>query len=190
MLTFSRESRVPVPVRLRDLLDNALVLYQARLTASQIHVRKRYEDVLEVRAFPGELRQVFSNLIGNALDAMGPNGCLTLRVHTSRDWADIERRGVRVTVSDNGTGISPIDRQRISEAFYTTKGEKGTGLGLWVSGGIVRKYGGVLRFRSRTGDRHGSLFQVFLPVGSAVASTDDKSASEPQMNARSHQQAS
>ena len=102
MLTFSRESRVPVPVKLRDLLDNVLVLYQSRLTASQIQVRKRYEDVLEVRAFPGELRQVFSNLIGNALDAMGPSGCLTLHVRPSRDWTNIDRQGVRVTVSDTG----------------------------------------------------------------------------------------
>ena len=190
MLTFSRESRVPVPVKLCDLLDNVLVLYQARLTASQIKVRKRYEDVMEVRAFPGELRQVFSNLIGNALDAMGPSGCLTLHVRPSRDWTNVDRQGVRVTVSDTGAGISQADRQRISEAFYTTKGEKGTGLGLWVSGGIVRKYGGVLRFRSRTGDGHGSLFQVFLPAGSASAATEDNSSVEPETKARTQQQAS
>jgi PAS domain S-box-containing protein len=190
MLTFSRESRVPVPVKLRDLLDNVLMLYQSRLTASQIQVRKQYEEVLEVRAFPGELRQVFSNLVGNAVDAMGPGGCLTLRVRPSRDWTNIDRQGVRVAVSDTGSGISPADRQRISEAFYTTKGEKGTGLGLWVSGGIVRKYGGILRFRSRTGDGHGSLFQVFLPIGSAAATADDNSASLPEIKARSQQQAS
>ena len=190
MLTFSRESRVPVPVKLRDLLDNVLVLYRARLTASQIQVRKRYEDVLEVRAFPGELRQVFSNLIGNALDAMGPSGCLTLHVRPSRDWANIDSQGVRVTVSDTGAGISQADQQRISEAFYTTKGEKGTGLGLWVSGGIVRKYGGVLRFRSRTGDGHGSLFQVFLPISSAAAAAEDNSSPQPETKARTQQQAS
>ena len=190
MLTFSRESRVPVPVRLRDLLDNVLVLYQARLTASQIQVRKRYEDLLEVRAFPGELRQVFSNLIGNALDAMGQSGCLTLHVLPSRDWTNMDRRGVRVTIADTGTGISPADRQRISEAFYTTKGEKGTGLGLWVSGGIVRKYGGVLRFRSRTGDRHGSFFQVFLPIGSAMAVAEEKSVPRTEAKAQTQQQAS
>ena len=190
MLTFSRESRVPVPVKLRDLLDNVLVLYQARLTASQIQVIKRYEDVLEVRAFPGELRQVFSNLIGNALDAMGPRGCLTLHVRPSRDWTNIDRQGVRVTVSDTGTGISQTDQQRISEAFYTTKGEKGTGLGLWVSSGIVRKYGGILRFRSRTGDGHGSVFQVFLPVASSAAVAEDNSSLQPETKARTQQQAS
>jgi signal transduction histidine kinase len=190
MLTFSRESRVPVPVKLRDLLDNVLVLYQARLTTSDIEVRKRYEEVLEVRAFPGELRQVFSNLIGNALDAMGPSGCLTLHVRQSGDWMNLERRGVRVTIADTGIGISETDRQRISEAFYTTKGEKGTGLGLWVSGGIVRKYGGELRFRSRTGERHGSVFQVFLPVGSAVAVPDSNAAHQTAAKSRSQQQAS
>ncbi len=187
MLTFSRESRVPVPVKLRDLLDNVLVLYQARLTTSDIQVRKRYEQVLEVRAFPGELRQVFSNLIGNALDAMGPSGCLTLHVRPSRDWMNMERRGVRVTIADNGTGISEADRHRISEAFYTTKGEKGTGLGLWVSEGIIRKYGGELRFRSSTGERHGSVFQVFLPVGSAVAVADDTPVLQTEAKSRTQQ---
>jgi PAS domain S-box-containing protein len=190
MLTFSRESRVPVPVKIRDLLDSVLVLYQARLTTSDIQVSKRYEQVLEVRAFPGELRQVFSNLIGNALDAMGPSGCLTLHVRPSRDWVNMDRRGVRVTIADTGTGISESDRQRISEAFYTTKGEKGTGLGLWVSEGIVRKYGGELRFRSRTGERHGSVFQVFLPVGSALAVADNNSALQPEAISQSQQQAS
>jgi PAS domain S-box-containing protein len=187
MLTFSRESRAPVPMRLRDLLDSVLVLYQARLTTSDIQVRKRYEEVLEVRAFPGELRQVFSNLIGNALDAMAPSGRLTLHVRPSRDRVNFERRGVRVTIADTGTGISETDRRRISEAFYTTKGEKGTGLGLWVSEGIIRKYGGELRFRSRTGERHGSVFQVFLPVGSAVAVADNNSQLQTEGKSRSQQ---
>ncbi|HLH07443.1 MAG TPA: CHASE3 domain-containing protein [Terriglobales bacterium] len=188
MLTFSRESRVPVPVKIRDLLDNVLVLYQARLHASEVRLEKRYEDVLEVRAFPGELRQVFSNLIGNALDAMGPTGILTIHVRPSCDWYNMGRRGVRVTIADTGAGISEADRQHISEAFYTTKGEKGTGLGLWVSAGIVQKYGGLLRFRSRTGEHHGTVFQVFLPVGSAVAVPSSPAAKGPESTSR--QQAS
>ena len=189
MLTFSRESRVPVPVKLRDLLDNVLALYQAKLTRGQIQVRRHYENVEDVRAFPGELRQVFSNVIGNAIDAMDLNGRLTVRLQPSRDWANMERRGVRVTIADTGSGISEQDREHISSAFYTTKGEKGTGLGLWVSSGIVRKYEGGIRFRSRTGEPHGSIFQVFLPLGSAAVAVDNNPA-PPQAKARSQQQAS
>ena len=190
MLTFSRESRVPVPVKLGDLLDNVLVLYQARLNSAQIRVCRQYRDVPDVRAFPGELRQVFSNLLGNAVDAMNQGGELTVRVRSSRDWSHPERRGIRISFADTGTGISEPDRRHISEAFYTTKGEKGTGLGLWVSSGIVERYGGALRFRSRTGDGHGSVFQVFLPVWSVFVSADNNAAAELQTKARSHQQAS
>ena len=188
MLTFSRESRVPVPVKLRDLLDNVLALYQAKLTRGQIQVRRHYENVEDVRAFPGELRQVFSNLIGNAIDAMDLNGRLTVRLQPSRDWANMERRGVRVTIADTGSGISKPDREHISSAFYTTKGEKGTGLGLWVSSGIVRKYEGGIRFRSRTGEPHGSIFQVFLPLASVVGV--DNNPAKAETKARSQQQAS
>ena len=119
-----------------------------------------------MNAFPGELRQVFSNLIVNAADALEKSGDkLCVHVFSSFDWTNPARRGLRITISDNGSGIPADKRRQIFEPFYTTKGSKGTGIGLWVSLGIVKKYGGTMRFRSvlKPG-RSGTTFSVFLPA--------------------------
>ena len=95
---------------------------------------------------------------------MPDRGSLHVRVVQSRDWSN-GRAGVRITVADNGAGI-PRDRLRqIFEPFYTTKKDTGTGLGLWISRGIVEKHGGSIRVRSRTGgDATGTAFSIFLPA--------------------------
>jgi PAS domain S-box-containing protein len=165
MLKFNRESREPVPVTLDDILENVLTLYHGKITQRRASVDRRYEPALPVIAFPGELRQVFSNLVGNALEALPAHGRLIVSLHDSRDWRDLRRPGVRVTIADTGAGIPAEFRPRITQPFFTTKGEKGTGLGLWVSRGIVEKYGGSIRFRSSTASGHsGTIFSVFLPV--------------------------
>ena len=102
-----------------------------------------------MNAFPGELRQVFSNLVVNSVDALEKSGDkLCVHVFSSFDWTNHGQRGLRVTISDNGSGIPLDKRKQIFEPFYTTKGSKGTGIGLWVSLGIVKKHGGTMRFRS------------------------------------------
>ena len=165
MLKFNRESREPVPVTLNDILENVLTLYHGKITQRRATVDRRYERALPVVAFPGELRQVFSNLVGNALEALPAHGRLVVSLSDSRDWRDLRRPGVRVTIADTGSGIPTEFRARITQPFFTTKGEKGTGLGLWVSRGIVEKYGGSMRFRSCTASgRSGTVFSVFLPV--------------------------
>jgi len=88
------------------------------------------------------MRQVFSNIVANALEAVGENGRVVLHSLMSRDWRAPEKRGVRIIVADDGQGISPEQQKQIWKAFFTTKGEKGTGLGLWVSFGIVQKHHG------------------------------------------------
>jgi signal transduction histidine kinase len=120
----------------------------------------------EVQAFPGEMRQVFTNLVGNALEAMGQGGKLFVRVSPGRDWQN-GRRGIRVLVADNGPGIAPAHLTHLFEPFFTTKGEKGTGLGLWVTHGIVRKHNGSIRVHSSTQPaHHGTAFAVFIPLRS------------------------
>lgn len=144
--------------------DPALV--QGASVTFEPEVETTYDSDAPVNAFPGELRQVFSNLIMNAADALEKSGDrLRIHVFASRDWNNPSKTGLRITVSDNGCGIPPEKRAHLSEPFYTTKGSKGTGLGLWVSHGIVKKYGGTIRFRSTVRpDRCGTTFAVFLPI--------------------------
>jgi signal transduction histidine kinase len=108
------------------------------------------------------MRQVFSNLIVNAVDAAPRGGIVKARVKDSRDWKT-QARGIRVLVADNGPGIPAALRKRIFEPFFTTKGERGTGVGLWVSEGVVHKHSGSIRLKSSTGRDHGTTFSVFLP---------------------------
>jgi len=105
-----------------------------------------------------------ATVVVNAVEALNGEGRLKLHVLDSRDWRDSKRRGVRIFIADNGTGISLENRQRIFEPFFTTKGENGTGLGLWVTSGLVHKHGGWVRVRSSTQPgRSGTCFAVFFP---------------------------
>src|SRR5262249_2665551 len=123
----------------------------------------------QLAAFPSELRQVFSNLVLNALEAVAPGGAIFVRVKPARNHLD--QRGIRITVADSGAGIQPDHIPRTFEPFSRTKDSRGTGLGLWVSKGIVQKHGGSVRVRSSTSvQHHGTCFVVFLPlVQAAVA---------------------
>jgi len=151
------------PVRVTALLDNVLTLYQRKSITLGIEIRRDYRFDEPVVGSPVELRQVFSNLIVNAMDALATCGNrLTLRVHPARHWQSGEP-GVRVSVIDNGPGIGTEQKARLFQAFYTTKGEQGTGIGLWVSHTIVENHGGTLRMRSSVRPGHsGSCFSVFL----------------------------
>lgn len=115
--------------------------------------------------YAGEVRQIFANLVANAIEALSQEGCLTIRaskVHRGEDG--FCRQGVRVTVLDNGSGIPPEDRKKIFEPFYTTKKDVGTGLGLWLTLDLVEKHHGSIRMRSSTRPgRTWTAFSVFLP---------------------------
>ncbi|HEV2275465.1 MAG TPA: HAMP domain-containing sensor histidine kinase [Acidobacteriaceae bacterium] len=163
-LNFYRDTSAPVPIRLSTLLDEVLVLYGRRIVEKQLEVERRFgsEDTLTI--FPGEFRQVFSNLITNAIEASSAKGKLYLRIRRSHLWGDAGIVGVRVTVADNGSGMTPEVRDQIGKAFFTTKGHAGTGLGLWVSMSIIERYGGNLLVRSSTGRHHGTVFSIFLPT--------------------------
>lgn len=141
---------------------SALELVQPRLQDKQIRVEQRLRARVAVAVPPGELRQMLANLIGNAADAAPVEGRLGL---ASRDDADDEGRGrVRLLVADNGPGISDADRRMIFRAFYTTKGERGTGLGLWVSAELARKNHCRLRLHSTTEAPSGTCFCLSCPA--------------------------
>jgi PAS domain S-box-containing protein len=183
-LSFYRDSKQPIPVSVTELLDNVIELQQRPIVASRITLQKKYSSTGVVRGFPGELRQVFLNLISNAIQAMPFGGTLRLRVADTTDW-QTQRRGIVISVTDTGNGIRGEDARRLFQPFFTTKSAKGTGLGLWISKGIVQKYEGTIGFRSvHTAQGTSTCFRVFLPLAGEMASTDstkdaDTSASSP-----------
>lgn len=164
------ESPSPQPVQLSKLIDNVLTLYGRKLRNLGITVETRYDTDLAVNAFSGELRQVFSNIIVNAADALMKTGNkLCVHVTSSRDWANPSQTGLRVTIADDGPGIPAQELPQIFEPYYTTKGTQGTGIGLWLVHDIVRKHGGNIRVRSSVTQGHsGTTFCVFLPTAAAV----------------------
>ena len=167
-LGFVRDTDASASVDAAAIMDEILQLYSRKLEGQQVRVTRRYRDVDRIFGFAGELRQLFANLVVNATDAMSnqkpPNhASLEVRVAPARNWSD-GRDGIRITVADNGSGIPRENLSRIFEPFYTTKEDTGTGLGLWVSNGIVHKHGGSIRVRSRTtGSATGTVFSIFLP---------------------------
>jgi PAS domain S-box-containing protein len=163
-LSFYRESKQPVAVSLPEVLDSVLELQQRGFQSAGITLRKRYKSDGIICGFPAELRQVFLNLISNAIQAMPEGG--TLRVHiTGASDETTGCRGVAISVTDTGTGIQPEDAENLFRPFFTTKAAKGTGLGLWISKGIIQKYEGRITFRSlRRGERNITCFRVFLPA--------------------------
>jgi PAS domain S-box-containing protein len=163
-LRFHRQSTNARVVRLEDLLEPALMLYKGRLFNAQIQVEEQHRGAAAIECFDGDIRQVLNNLIGNAVDAMRQGGRLIIR--TSNTWMHREQMpGVRISIADSGPGMVPEVLQRIYEPFYTTKGINGSGLGLWISRGIVEKHFGHLQLRSRvTPGQSGTVFSMVLPV--------------------------
>jgi signal transduction histidine kinase len=137
-------------------LENTLKILHHKLKKGVAVKREYSPDIPKICAYPGELNQVWTNLIDNAVDAMDGTGQLTLRTRH-----DHER--VFVEVEDTGSGIAENIRNRIFEPFFTTKGQgKGTGLGLDITHRIVvYRHGGRIRVRSKTGQ---TVFEVELPV--------------------------
>jgi two-component system, NtrC family, sensor kinase len=162
-LSFYRESKQPTPIGVQELLDDVVELQKRAFQASHIELRRKYSSASSVTGFPVELRQVFLNLIANALQAMPNGGVLQLRVREATDWPT-GRRGPLVSVVDTGLGIRPEDAKRLFEPFFSTKSAKGTGLGLWISKGILQKYNGRISYRtlrSKTGIM--TCFRIFIP---------------------------
>jgi signal transduction histidine kinase len=164
MLRFYRQSTSPTEVDIAEVLDSVLVLFQGRLSQSGVRIEKRYCTSRKLRCFAGELRQIFANLVGNAIDACRHGCVLKLRVRETHDPAS-GKAGLRVTIADTGKGMSRATQARLFEPFFTTKGITGTGLGLWVSLELIRKHDGKVRVRSAEAEKHhGAVFAVFFPT--------------------------
>lgn len=171
-LGFYRESQSPVDVAIPDLLDEILELQSRRIEFGNVVLEKRYRSRGTIRGFPVELKQVFLNLLGNAVQAMPEGGKLRLHVFESTSLGH-RRPDVRIRICDTGVGIEAEHAKHLFEPFFTTKSAKGTGLGLWISRGIIQKYGGSIRFRSASfKGMKMTCFQVTLPDVDVPASLE------------------
>ncbi len=162
-LRFHRQSTRPTETSPEELVGSVIALYHGRLQNSQIEIIEQRRHASPILCYEGDIRQVLSNLLGNAIDAMRRGGRVIIRCQDVTLWRTGEP-GLRITIADSGHGMSPAVLARIFEAFYTTKGSNGNGLGLWISRGIIEKHRGILRVKSRSkGNKTGSVFTLVLP---------------------------
>jgi PAS domain S-box-containing protein len=139
-------------------------LYEPRLHNKSIRFSAKISDRAILRGREGEIRQILSNLMSNALDAVLKDGTINLRISPSRDWRNGPRKGVRMTVFDNGQGFNSKAIDQAFLPFFTTKADTGVGLGLWVVKQLAEKYHGHITIRSsQAASRHGTAVSIFLP---------------------------
>lgn len=163
-LGFYRDTSTPVRVDIAEVLGEVVALYSRKIQFKNVEVKERFEAKGRVPGYPGELRQIFANLIANAIEAMEQNGHLTIRTSDVRSEASGNGKGVRVSLMDDGCGIDRQQMAKIFEPFYTTKKDVGTGLGLWLTQNLVDKHHGRIQVRSRVSpSKSWTLFSVFLP---------------------------
>ena len=157
-LAFYRDTGKAGRVDVRELLNMTVDVHAFR--HGHLRVHRRYRTDQHVAGFLGELQQVFHNMISNAVEA----GATDVWLHVDHGRDRTGRPGVRITIADNGSGMDEAVRRRIFHPFFTTKGESGTGLGLWVSHGVILRHEGSIRVRTSTRPAaKGTCFHIFLP---------------------------
>src|SRR5438270_457428 len=174
-LQYHRAPLTPSKVNIGELLDSTLQLLQRRLERHRIAVKRRYRSI-DVWCVSGEIRQVLVNLVANAIDATCEGGTLLMRAHKVESRLGIP--GVRISVADVGSGIPLSARSRLFSQFFTTKGDRGTGLGLWLSKDLIAKNGGFIQMKTRTGEHSGTVFSFWLPSPAKPADLATASESE------------
>ncbi len=159
-LKFYRQRTAPAAISLEELIETVLFFNEPERKLRNVRLARRFRPAPPVLCLPGEIQQVMTNLIRNALDAVPPRGSVTVAVRPTRDRRG--REGVGVTVADTGCGMDRQALNRLFHPFATTKGDAGTGLGLWVSKGILDKHHATITVRSKPGK--GTVFRLFFPL--------------------------
>jgi len=169
-LGFYRDHSQPTPINLSQLIRDVLGIYNGKMRYKQILFAEQVQQEAAVVGLQGELKQVVSNLLANAIDACDFGGRITIRCRACK--ANVSGTpGVRITIADTGSGIALADSERLFEPFFTTKKAVGTGLGLWITKDLLEKRGGNIRFRSSTQpDRSGTVMSIFLPTAYSISS--------------------
>ncbi|MGO4517251.1 PAS domain S-box protein [Terriglobus sp. 2YAB30_2] len=168
-LGYYRDNASPCEVHLHDLVQNVLSVYRTRLQAHNIVLETTFNDLRKIKVRPGEMIQVLSNVISNAMDAMPLGGSMSITVAPTKK---VDRNGVQITVRDTGSGIPREHLDKVFEPFFTTKGNLGTGIGLWVANQLVQRHHGQISISSSTerGDS-GTTVTIYLPFGSFEGTT-------------------
>ena len=160
-LGYYRDTGSPTEVHLHDLIQNVLTVYNSRLISAGIAVDTRFNDLQKITVSRGEMLQVFSNVIANAIDAMPHDGRLAI---STRKLLSAGSDGIQIVVRDNGTGISQENLPKVFEPFFTTKGDLGTGIGLWVAKQLIDARGGQISISSTTEQgKSGTTVTIFIP---------------------------
>lgn len=167
-----RETKLPVVTKVSELLDDVCAVFRPKLKAAHIELRREYSTEGEVTIYASDVRQVFTNLISNAVDAIGQDGVLSLSIERSPGDE------VLIKVVDTGCGIPPENLSTMFEPFFTTKEDKGTGIGLWVVKGIVGKLGGRIEVVSSTTGKTGTCFSIFLPAAAPGVTVESQAQEE------------
>ena len=162
-LGFYRDTLGPVRVDVQKAVRDTARLFERRPNLPAVEIDVSRVEAISLVCLQGELRQVLSNLLINAIQASAPGGLIRITGRHSHDWRTGEAV-LRLSVADQGSGIEPLARAKLFQPFFTTKRERGNGLGLWASKRSLEEQNGSLRFRSRVGPQSGTCFMVTLPV--------------------------
>ena len=164
-LGFYRDTRGATATKVGAMVAPLLSVFASRTRNKAIEIVSDIRHDPEIKAVPGEIRQLLANLLSNSIDAVEDGGKIRIRVSAASDWNADRRAGVRLTVADSGSGIPAAIRSKLFEPFFTTKKDVGTGLGLWVCKSIIEKQGGNIRVKSSVlPGKSGTTFSVFLPA--------------------------
>ena len=162
---FFFERDAPVPVHIRAIVDDVAEALTSAERFRNIRLLRDFRDDPTIIASPPRIKQMIASLLTNAMESGAKNVCVRLAV--SVDWRLPRHNGVRITIADDGRGIRRELREKVFEPFFSSKSDKGTGLGLWASRAIVLRNDGAIWLRSAvTGSRKGTCVSVFLPTGS------------------------
>jgi PAS domain S-box-containing protein len=169
-LGYYRDTGSATEVYLHDLIENVLTVYQGKLLSAGISVDRRFNDLQKIAVSRGEILQVFSNVIANAIDAMPQGGVLNISI---RKVISAAGDGMQIIIRDSGTGISQADLERAFEPFFTTKGDRGTGIGLWVAKQLVERRGGQISIASSTEKgTSGTSLTISVPLAAPLSRLD------------------
>ncbi len=156
-LGFFRDKNAPGPVHLEPLIESVLRIYSNKMASKTITIDRRFKDCPPILGAETEIKQVVSNLISNAADAVAVGGVITIHLECIEESG---KTAIHLLVEDDGPGVAENHKDRIFEPFFTTKQDVGTGLGLWVSREIVERHGGTIQLRKRENGAQGAAFSI------------------------------
>jgi PAS domain S-box-containing protein len=176
-LGFYRETGAATETYIHELIENVLTVYRARMLSAGVSVDTRFNDLRKIMVSKGEMLQVFSNVVANAVEAMPRGGVLSISV---RNQISASGDAIQATIQDNGIGIKPEDLGKVFEPFFTTKGDLGTGIGLWIAKQLVEKRGGQISIASSAeAGKSGTAVTISVPLVVPLAKIDAAEVERP-----------